>query len=69
MISCKEIIEEKEAIKQTADAIAHLDFFSSLADLALKNNYVKPAIREDGNIKITAGRHPVVEEFIKKNFF
>ena len=63
----KEILEEKEAIKQTADAIAHLDFFSSLADLALKNNYVRPKIREDGNMKITAGRHPVVEEFIKKN--
>jgi DNA mismatch repair protein MutS len=45
----------------TARALAHLDVLAALAEVAARNNYVRPMLTEDGDIEIVAGRHPVVE--------
>jgi DNA mismatch repair protein MutS len=45
----------------TAAALADLDVFRSLADVALTNNYVRPELDESSGLTILQGRHPVVE--------
>ena len=48
----------------TAAAIAELDVFASLAEVAEANRYVRPALTDDRVIDIKAGRHPVVEKML-----
>jgi DNA mismatch repair protein MutS len=44
-----------------AQALAYLDVFAALAEVALMHRYVRPELAEDGQLDIIAGRHPVVE--------
>ena len=41
----------------------------SLATVAYKYNYVRPQLNNAGEIKITDGRHPVVERLLEKEIF
>jgi len=52
---------QAERLLSTARAIAHLDVFLSLAEVAANNRYVRPELSDDRQIDIIAGRHPVVE--------
>ncbi|MCB0196308.1 MAG: DNA mismatch repair protein MutS, partial [Anaerolineae bacterium] len=45
----------------TARALAYLDVVTSLAEVALQNNYIRPMLRDDDQLDIVNGRHPVVE--------
>jgi DNA mismatch repair protein MutS len=45
----------------TARALAELDVYISLAEVALRHRYVRPALDEEHVIAIKNGRHPVVE--------
>lgn len=56
-------------IQASADAVATLDVLCSLAEVAVKNNYVQPDIDTSGVISITDGRHPVVEQTLKEIMF
>ena len=56
-------------LKKTARIIGNLDLLSTLALVALENDYIKPIINETGNINIVEGRHPVVEKVINKGEF
>ena len=56
-------------IQQTAKAVAILDVIASLAYVAERNGYVRPTINESGSIRITEGRHPVVEKMMKNDLF
>jgi DNA mismatch repair protein MutS len=47
---------------QTAQAIAHLDVYLALAEVAVANNYVRPELGDDHRVVIHKGRHPVVEQ-------
>ncbi|MBI1802584.1 MAG: DNA mismatch repair protein MutS, partial [Chloroflexi bacterium] len=44
-----------------AQTIAQLDVYLSLAETAVLNRYVRPQMADSRVLKITAGRHPVVE--------
>ncbi|HLH14430.1 MAG TPA: DNA mismatch repair protein MutS, partial [Solirubrobacteraceae bacterium] len=46
---------------RTADALAHLDVYLALAEVADRNGYVRPEVRAGEEIDIEGGRHPVVE--------
>ena len=50
-------------IERMGRVVTLLDFYSSAAECALEKNYVKPHIVEEGDIEITDGRHPVVEDY------
>lgn len=63
------IADEIVRIQATAHAVAGLDVFTSLAFVAERNGYVKPAINEKGIIDIRNGRHPVVEKMIPNDMF
>ncbi|MBR6385102.1 MAG: DNA mismatch repair protein MutS [Ruminococcus sp.] len=56
-------------VQKTASAIASVDVLCSLAEVSLRNNYVKPDITIDGAIEIKSGRHPVVELMLKDDVF
>jgi DNA mismatch repair protein MutS len=63
------IEKEIARLKKSARIISNLDGISTLALIALENDYVKPEINEDGIIEIVDGRHPVVEKVIGRGEF
>lgn len=62
---CQQVGRERERLHKTARAIAHLDAFLSLAELAVREGYVRPQLSEDNILHIEAGRHPVVEKLLE----
>jgi DNA mismatch repair protein MutS len=52
----------------TADALAHVDAFVSLAQVASERGYVRPTFVEGSAIDIVDGRHPVVEALLGSSF-
>ncbi|MDO8692046.1 MAG: DNA mismatch repair protein MutS, partial [Dehalococcoidia bacterium] len=61
---CQTIASRRESLLNTAGALAHLDTFCSLAELAVTHNYVRPELTEEEGISILGGRHPVVERHL-----
>ncbi|MEY2784451.1 MAG: mismatch repair protein MutS [Planctomycetota bacterium] len=55
------VAREIPRILKSAQALAQLDTLSGLAQRAVENRYVAPEIDDGDLIKITDGRHPVVE--------
>ncbi len=49
-------------VQQIAQAIAQLDVLQSFAEVAFRNAYAKPEVRDSEEIIIKKGRHPVVEK-------
>jgi DNA mismatch repair protein MutS len=58
----QEIITKLLPIQQTAKAIAFLDFLSTFAEIAEKNNYTKPSLNDGFELNIKEGRHAVIEQ-------
>ena len=56
-------------IQATAAAVARLDVFTALAQVAADNNYVRPTVDEGSELLIQEGRHPVVEQMLKGSLF
>ncbi len=63
------IAAEVTRIQKTAKAIAAIDVFASLAYVAERNRYVRPEVTNEDVIRITDGRHPVVEQMISSDLF
>jgi len=55
------IAGEIRRIQKSASALADLDATASLAEVAEKYNYCRPAVDDGDTIEIRDGRHPVVE--------
>ncbi|MEN6478565.1 MAG: DNA mismatch repair protein MutS [Anaerolineales bacterium] len=58
-----------DALLARAQAIAHLDVYASLAEVAADYGYTRPELSDDGRIEIVAGRHPVVERALRDTPF
>jgi len=56
-------------IQITAAAVATSDALCSLATVAAQNNYCRPEMTLGGELHITDGRHPVVEQMQKDTLF
>lgn len=57
-------------IRDAAHSIAYLDCLYSCAIVSAENNYVKPIVKASLNhIKISEGRHPVVEKILHNEQF
>jgi len=52
---------QAQRIRATAAAIAELDVTAALAQTAAENRYHRPLFSETGEMRILAGRHPVIE--------
>ena len=66
---CQQVGEAAPAILSAAAAIAHVDVFSSLADVASRHGYVRPELDEGEVLEIKHGRHPVVERMLSPGSF
>jgi DNA mismatch repair protein MutS len=66
---CKQVSEYRNSILSLADSLAHLDVLSSLAEIAVNNNYHRPRLTDGDEIVITNGRHPVVERSLNDTAF
>ena len=59
-----EILSFTTSIQNAASAIATLDCLTSFARISQKYHYTRPKLLYSGEIRITQGRHPVVEQLI-----
>ncbi len=66
---CGQISAASEALSKRAAAVARVDVFVSLAEVAVRNGYVRPELNEDNTISITSGRHPVVERVLESGAY
>jgi DNA mismatch repair protein MutS len=57
----KTIALQGSRIQTTARLLGEIDAYASLAEVALKNVYVRPKLTDGDEIYIREGRHPVVE--------
>ena len=62
---CGEIGKSREEILTAAGSIAYVDATASLAEVAEVFKYVRPAIVDSPELKIKAGRHPVLERMVE----
>jgi DNA mismatch repair protein MutS len=53
---------EAQRIRATAAAVAELDVSAALAQVAAENRYTRPRFSSGGEMRIAAGRHPVIEK-------
>jgi DNA mismatch repair protein MutS len=60
-------IAHAQRIKATASAIAELDVTVALADVAAANRYVRPSFSGSGEMRVVAGRHPVIEKLAEED--
>ena len=66
---CRQVATASERILAVAGALANLDVFSSLAEVAIRHSYVRPELTTDRKVDIRQGRHPVVEQNIVDSDF
>jgi len=66
---CHQLGQWREPVLAVADALAHLDVFSSLAEVAVRHNYRRPELIDGDTILIRGGRHPVVEQSLGEESF
>ena len=64
---CAEVAEASEDLRAAAQAFAVLDVSTALAKLAIDDNYVRPEVDASLSFAIQGGRHPVVEQALKRD--
>ncbi|ACP23835.1 DNA mismatch repair protein MutS [Sinorhizobium fredii NGR234] len=62
----REVVADAEAIKAASLALAMLDVSAGLAVLAEEQNYARPAVDRSRMFLIDGGRHPVVEQALRR---
>ncbi|HEV8657067.1 MAG TPA: DNA mismatch repair protein MutS, partial [Thermoanaerobaculia bacterium] len=62
------IAAQSGPILATAHAVADGDAIASLATIAVRHRYVRPALSERAEICISDGRHPVIEQIAAERF-
>ncbi|KAA5536000.1 DNA mismatch repair protein MutS [Paenimyroides baculatum] len=59
MMWCSQYIQP---VQMNANLVAQLDCLQSYTQLAIENNYVRPALEDNHVLEIKNGRHPVIEK-------
>jgi DNA mismatch repair protein MutS len=54
-------------IKATAAAVSEMDVAVALAEVAAEGRYVRPRFSDTGEMRVVAGRHPVIERLAEKD--
>ncbi len=60
---------ESRRLRATAEVIAELDCLAALAELARHGGYCRPTLVSEPVLKITAGRHPVLDQQLPQGTF
>ncbi|MGB2199876.1 MAG: DNA mismatch repair protein MutS [Pseudooceanicola atlanticus] len=62
-----QILDRASDLTDTARSLSELDLATALADLSIAENWAKPRVTDSKVLNITAGRHPVVEQSLRKD--
>ena len=63
------VLVELDSLQHTARAIAQIDALGGLAETARTFRYIRPKLTAGGAIKITDGRHPVLDQTMSAGRF
>ncbi len=63
------VIKNASRVRKSGAAVAELDVYASLAQVAARNQYVCPEVDYSDVLMIKDGRHPVVEQFVRDSYF
>ncbi|MGD2173983.1 MAG: DNA mismatch repair protein MutS [Candidatus Brocadiaceae bacterium] len=63
-----EVSSHTERLQRTAAALAELDVLTCLARVAAEAGYVRPEITEERVLRVSDGRHPVLEQTLEEQF-
>ncbi|MFA5041553.1 MAG: DNA mismatch repair protein MutS [Bdellovibrionales bacterium] len=61
-----DVVSYLSDLRQTAHSLAALDVAAALAELAVEQNYTRPEVDDTLEFAIKGGRHPVVEQALRK---
>ena len=61
-----DVLEVAQSMKDTARSLAELDLYIAWSKIAREWNYCRPLVDESDRLDIEQGRHPVVEQSLKK---
>lgn len=62
-----EVLNRSSELLKASKALAWIDVFSALAELAVQKNYCRPIVDNSYVFDVEAGRHPVVEDALAKD--
>ena len=65
----RQVGDRVDELQALSAALAELDALCSLAEVAVRNNYVCPEIEVSHTLTIAEGRHPVVEQMQRDTLF
>ncbi|PIQ98738.1 MAG: DNA mismatch repair protein MutS [Nitrospinae bacterium CG11_big_fil_rev_8_21_14_0_20_45_15] len=65
----KDVLSHGQRIQKMASLIADVDGMCGFAQTASQNNYCRPVLRDDSILKITNGRHPLIERIDTSHLF
>jgi len=66
---CNQVRVETAVLQKLARRLAEVDLLQSFADLAQKQNYVRPRLVEEPRLHLTEARHPVIEQSLGQGQF
>jgi DNA mismatch repair protein MutS len=66
---CDEVKERLPGLQLTARLLAELDVVAGLAEVAVRERYIRPAITDDYTLELRECRHPVVEKTLPPGKF
>ena len=66
---CESVRARLTELQRTARHLAELDVFTSLAETAVREKYVRPAVTDGYALELEACRHPVVERMLPPGKF
>ncbi|HUX75885.1 MAG TPA: DNA mismatch repair protein MutS [Anaerolineae bacterium] len=66
---CEQVGARAGPLLKTARALARLDVAAALAEVGVRDRYVRPELADDEGLEIVAGRHPVVERALRDEPF
>jgi len=61
---CSRLLNSLQRLKAVSKVLSEIDSLQSLAAVARKYNYSRPRFSDDGKVRISNSRHPIVERFV-----
>jgi DNA mismatch repair protein MutS len=63
----KDVLAEEQALSAASAALAELDHYAGLAELAVEQSYVRPDVDDSAAFDVEEARHAVVEQTLERN--
>ena len=63
---CREVLAAQAALSEASAALAELDHYAGLSELAVEQRYVRPVIDASLVFLVEDGRHPMVEQNLRR---